>query len=680
MDSVDSNNQSTQVPRKKSLWIIVLAVVLIAGLLTGTFFVYKKFFVKKSAVEAEVGKIKPINPTFDMIHGKSVQVTVKDGGKISVFNENKVGMVVDIPAGAVEKDIEIKVIPIKDKDKDVIPGVMIMPENIQFKKPVKLAFDFSLSNMKNDNAPENAMGTNSRQSGSSHIYRYNTVSTSLMPALVNRSAEVKTLLLADIISGGIYNYIIDDKNEVTRSKYALTFSKQTVDVVLESANTLFANKEKISGKEKELLQNAIKRVKADKSPNVLELNAALSAEASLSGKKVGLGIKTIHAADTYSGYLDARCKDTTTSADELLSVWKTAQLGGYDAEAENCKTRIQNIVAERVNKLLDQPDPTYIDLLKAQQDAILIGLEDKFTDAIVKKRHDKAVREARELLKDPSVDPRIIAIALQNVFLFADNETALQESLSERMNSGLGADVQRVLGDPNASKQDIMQALAKNDVAGGGEEAKKQLEEKLKNAKDGTDPKVDESSSEEAMEELPAFDWGIVGVAFLQMMGVEDFSEAGLKSWSDQKIEEFEEMKEFTIGLCQFTEELSGQSLACDQKASEIDNAIDQFESEMDDYAEKIGSVQALPEEEIDDSYDGSNEESISGSCISQTEANQIDPQGELGYTICPEDGSADDNEASTTDNADDSVSTDSGADDSSSDEPVSDDASANEE
>ncbi|MCL5410903.1 MAG: hypothetical protein M1324_03585 [Patescibacteria group bacterium] len=653
---------------KKWWWVIVLIVVVVGALSAGGYFLYKKKQAKKSEVKVEVGKINPINPVFDMIRGKSYKITAKDGGGGSVFDEDKVGMLLEIPAGAVDKDMKITIIPIKKKDKDAVPGVAILPENIQFKKPVTLTFDYSLSKFKNEKAPENAMGKENRSSGSSHIYRYNTVSTSFMPALVNRNTETQTTLSAEVVSGGIYNYVLDDKNEVIRSDFALKSKEQTVGVVLESANTLLANNQKIEGEERDLLSNAITRVKADKSPNVLELNAVLSAEKLIKNQKSAFLIERAKA-DTYSGYLDTRCKDPATSADELLSVWKTAQLAGNDAAAENCRVRIQNVVAERVNKLLDQPDPTYVELLKAHQDVILVDLEDKFAAALEKKRHDKAVREAKELLKDPSVDPRIIAIALQNVQLFADDEADLQQALQDRMNKGLDTDVQRVLNDPNATKQDIERALAKNDFTGGNEETKKKLEDKLKNAKEGTDPKVDESSKEEVEEEMPAFDWAIVGTAFLQMMGVTDFSEAGLKSWADQQAEGFQEMKAYTIELCVFVEELSGQSQGCNQKASEIDNAIEQFKDGISAEAEKVGAIQALPEEEVDNSYDGNNEESISGSCISKEEADQIDPQGKLGYTICPEDSSNSDN--SDSENADNSAvdnSSDSGAVDNSSD------------
>lgn len=647
----------------KKWMLIVLIAVVAAGLIAGGIFYYKKKTAKRNA-EAKVGEMNPINPVFDMIHGRTVKVTVKEGGAGSVFDNDKVGMLVTIPAEAIDKDMEIKIIPIKKKNKDDIAGITILPENIQFKKPVTLAFDYSLSDIKNDLAPANGMGVEANTSGS-HIYRYNLVSTSFMPALVNRSAETKTFLSAEIISGGIYCFVLNDKDESARSQYALKQKKQSVQVALESGRTLLKNNIKIENEEKELLLNAVNRVKAVKTPDINELNAALSVEKALGSQKSALVEKA--KADTYSGYLETRCKDPATGADELLSVWKTAQLAGADAAAENCRVRIQNIVAERVNKLLDQPDPTYIQLLKAHQDVILVGLEDQFREALEKKRHDKAVREAQELLKDPSVDPRIIAIALQNVLLFADNETALQEALEQRMNQGLDTDVQRVLKDKNATKQDILRALAKNDFTGGNEDIKKQLEEKLKNAPDGSDAKVDETGTEEVMEEMPAFDWAIVGVAFLKMMGVEDFSESGLKIWADQKAEEFKEMKAYVIEMCLFTEELSGQSMACDQKAAEIDNAIEQFKNGISAAAEEIGAIQSLPEEEVDNSYDGSNNESLTGSCLSREEANDIDPEGKLGYTICPED-SVDDSQDSSVDSSADSV-------DNNSEDSVSEDA-----
>lgn len=646
--------------------LICLGVLLLA---TGGFLLYRKY-LKKSSSAVEVGKLNPVNPVFDMLHGKTIKVTTLSGGSGSVHDADKVGMLLEIPAGALDADTELKIIPIKKKEEGAIPGIAILPEGTKFKKPVILTFDYSLSQLKNDKAPDNGIGTEERASGSSHIYRYNTVSTSFMSQLVNRSTETKRTLSAEIIFGGIYNYVLDDKFEVDRATYALGLKDQTVQTALESANTLFANNKKIEGKSADLLKNAIIRVKAEKSPDVIELYSALLAEKSLAKQKSASYVKKALAADTYSGYLETICKDPAVSIDQILSAWKTAQLAGYDGAAENCKTRVQNVVAERVNKLLDQPDPTYVELLKANQDIILVGLEDQFGDAIAKKRHDKAVREAQELLKDPSVDPRIIAIALQNMQLFVDDQPALEQALIDRMNQGLDTDVQRVLNDPNASKQDIERALAKNDFTGGNEEIKKKLEDKLKTAKDGQDAKVDETASEQVEEEMPAFDWGIIGVAFLKMMGVEDFSEAGLKAWADQQAKQFEEMKAYIMELCYFDEALSGISMGCEAKGNEIDQAIDQFRDGIDAEAEKIGAIQALPEDEVDYEYDGNNDESLSGSCISEEEADQIDPNRELGYTICPE--TPDDSQSNESgDQTDESIEQDAGSSDDSSNDPT---------
>ncbi len=644
--------------RKWQLVIPVCVGLVLLG--AGGYFAYQKFFKKHPA--PAVGEIKPVNPTFDMIHGKTIRATAASGGSVSIYDANKVGTLVEIPAGALEKDAEIKIIPIKKTGGD-ISGVAIFPENTRFKKPVGLTFDYSLSSFKNDKAPENAMGTDIRTSGSSHIYRYNTVSTSFVPQLVNRSTETKRMITAEVMSGGIYNYVLDDKKEVDRANYALSFKDQTVQTTLEAANSLFANHKTVTGDAKNLLKSAIVRVKANKTPDILELSAALAADKSLSKQRSFL-IERAHA-DAYAGYLETICKDPSVGLDQVLSAWKTAQMAGYNSASENCKTRVQNDVAKRVNALLDQPDPSYVDLLKASQDVELVGLDDKFDAAIAKKRHDKAVREAQELLKDPSVDPRIIAIALQNMQLFVDDKPDLTQALQDRMNQGLNTDVQRVLSDPNATKQDIERALAKNDFTGGNEETKKKLEDKLKNAKDGPDAKVDETANQQVEEEMPAFDWATIGVAFLKMMGVEDFSEAGLKSWADQKAAEFEELKAYVLGVCAFDQAM-GASIDCAGYESQLDSAIDQFKDGIDEQAEKVGAIQALPEDQVDNSYDGNNNESLTVSCISKEEAAQIDPQGKLGYTVCPDEtganGSPAEPDSGATDNSSSAESASGGA------------------
>lgn len=640
----------------KKWWVIVLIVAIIAGLLTGGFFYYKKKIVRKpEPAKAEVGKLNPINPVFDMMKGKTLNVTVKDGGKIAVFDAEKVGMTLIVPPGAVDKDVKLKLVPIKKRDSAEMAGLTILPDNITFKKPVELAFDFSYSAVKNSTATSKPYELAQKYS-KSHIYRYNTVSTNLIPLLVNRSSENTTYLPGQIYGGGIYSYVLNDQLEVDRANYVLSLSGMTVSTILESANTLYSNGKTLDDKKLNEVKGIIAERKADKEPNVVVLNAALTLSAKLN-KKSSL-VERALADAVYGGYLDARCKDPSTSPEELLSVWKTAQLAGEETAADNCKTRLQNVVADRVNKLLDQPDPTYIDLLKAHQDVILVGLEDKFKAAIEKKQHDKAVREAQELLKDPSVDARILTIAWQNVCVFAQEETELQQALQNRINQRLATDVQRVLSDPNATKQDIQRAIAQNDFAGGDPETKKKLEEKLKDAKEGPDAKVDETSQETVEEEIPAFDWAIVGVAFLKMMGLEDFSEAGIKAFADQKAQEAEAMRAYVMEMCTFTEALSGQNMQCEQKDQEIENAIEQFKNDMGSEAEKIGAIQAIPEETPDSNYDGTNDESITVSCISREEADQIDPERKLGYTICPEEATnnenvnSEDNSSSEDDNS----------------------------
>lgn len=620
---------ASQKKNKTGLIIGIILAIIIIGV--GGYFIYKK--VAKPKVT--VGKLDPLNPVFDVIHGKTLKATAKDGGSIAVYNEDKVGIMIEIPAGALDKDTNIKLIPIKQKNKDDVPGVGIFPENLSFKKPVKLAFDFSFSSVKNSQAPDNAMGNGISAITSSHIYRYNVASTSLMPQLLDRSEETKTILRAQIPASGLYTFTLNDKFEKERASYALTFKNQTIQTTLESAITLLSKKQKLKGDAKDLLLNAVKRVKADKTPDILALNSALVAEKLYKDGKLSL-IPTVQAGDTYAGYLDTICKDPSVGLDTLLSAWKTAQLAHADGPAENCKTRVQNDVAKRVNKLLDESDPTYVDLLKASQDVELVGLSDKFDEAIAKKRHDKAVREAQELLKDPSVDPRILTIALQNLEVFVDDKPDLKQALRDRINSGLSTDVQRVLNDPNASKQDIERAIAKNNFAEGGAETQKKLEDKLKNAKDGAPEKVDETANEQVTEELPAFDWGIIGVAFLKMMGVEDFSEAGIKDWADKQVEGFKELKDYTMQICAFDAAM-GASIDCSGYDSQLDSAISDFKNGEYEQAEKIGAIQALPEDQVDNSYDGSNNDSLTVSCISKEEADQIDPQRKLGYTICPE-------------------------------------------
>lgn len=618
---------------KKKWWILISALVLIlfAG---GGYYLYRIKYsaVKPSVKEAKVGQLNPLSPTFDVIHGKTLKATAAKGGAISVYDTDKVGMIVSIPAGAVDKDTTLKVIPIK-RANDGLSGVAIFPDNIKFNKPVSLSFNFSFSAFKNDKAPDNAMGAESILSGSSHIYYYNTVSTSFMPQLVARNAESKKTISAEISGSGIYSYILNDQNELARANYALNVKDQTIGTTLEAAAVLAKNNKKFEDNQRDLLSNAISRVKSDKTPNPTQLNSALSIERALKNYKSTYLI-THAKADVYSGYLETICKDPSVSIDQILSAWKTAQQLGHEQASENCKTRVQNIVSERVNKLLDQPDPTYVDLLKAQQDAELVGLGDKFDDPLNKKRHDKAVREAQELLKDPSVDPRILAIALQNLQLFVDDKPDLEQALKDRMNQGLDTDVQRVLNDPNASKQDIQRALAKNDFTGGNPEIKKQLEDKLKDAKEGAEPKVDTTAKEQVEEEIPAFDWAVIGTVFLQMMGVEDFSEAGLKSWADEQAQQFEELRAYTSELCAFVAAMGG-AVDCASKDAEMERAIQQFKDGIADEAEKVGQIQALPEEQVDNDYDGNNEETLSVSCISNEEARDIDPEGKLGYTIC---------------------------------------------
>lgn len=708
---VPPSQNSTKPPgRKKWFWFIII-LLLVAGASIGGLLIYKNFKSKSQTVNNIV-------PHADALYGRSAIITAEKGGVLTVYDAQKVGMTLTVPPAAVSKDTKLTAFPIKH-EKGVPRGVMILTDEVKFSTPAELLFDFNFSKQKN---PLNHKAA---------VYRYDRYSTARLPALIDRPLETKLYLPVKVLSAGTYFYDLSGKDQNTYARTALKLKKPTLLTVMESATILLNNKQKLSKAQKALVQNNINKILAQKQPKPSELYAAENIKRMLkkSSTTKRLIINDVFAGDLYAGYLLARCNDKNIDTDVLMSTWKTAQLLGYDDASANCEQRYKNIVAEYVNHLLDLDlsDVKYIELKAALREVQLLGLT-SLEEPIFKKMRDKAVKEGTEVLRATDVDPYIITIALQNVQRYAPEEEGLQNQLLEKLKTALGKEISDVLGNQNATSDDIVSAIGKDKFNGGAneqalkeklgravereartakndpnttseryaelgrraeiagnEDLAKEMYEKARNAPHEQKPNPDTSGNQEPPEETFAFDMNAIAVPLLQLFGLEDFSSEGVQKFKDQKLQEFTEMRVVLAGMCEAIRELGGDYGACLQQLSEYDQALVQFGVEADKAAATLANLEATPPEEPDDDYDGSSDNSFTGECISEEEAAEIDPNHTL-YTVCPpddepgEDESDSQQEESNDNSQDDSSIEDNSSDSSGNEDNPSEDQSNSDE
>lgn len=356
-----------------------------------------------------------------------------------------------------------------------------------------------------------------------------------------------------------------------------------------------------------------------------------------------------------------------------------AQALGREDTAESCMNTIKNIISQDIQKLLDESDPRYTDLIKAEQNAQKFGL-DNFYEPIEKKEHDKAVREAENLLKDDNVSTALIMLALQNVLQFASDETGLITRLEERKDATIGIDVDRVLNDPYATAADIVRALAKNDVTNNAnkDQVHDQLQNKLNNrvrdeavnamgdpnttmadylalasqaeacgltdlselmkkkAADapGRPPVSVDTPTPPENEDIPYTDPNAFNeeAVALEALGLKSFDEEGFTEWANDFQAKAQDASTMAGAECA----AQGGGLLCEVAKGLILWLGQAIHDGATEFGQEVGEVQARPEDQPVP-YDGTNDhDRITGNCIGKEEAGSMQPYEADLYTLCP--------------------------------------------
>lgn len=421
---------SNHIPMKTSARILlaVVAVVTLGAIGVGGFYLWQGRFPWEPGTPATLTLPRPET---DLAHARAQTVGPK-GGLVQVFTDQDVQVTLDIPAGALKEETEVKLIPFAFDPSAQTPtlGVLVSPGSLSFAMSARLTFDVSKSKF-HFAAPDAASADTARRSGESQLLHLAGENNVVIPALVVRAVETKTAMTGLVPTGGSYlvGFGVTDRVAYARQGLARTPSR---NFVLEAAAFLRANGVTLTKEEQAKASAASRSVLDEKNPRGEEFFAAV-AVASAPAKKSAF-ISVAHAAEINQAFFQKSCADKARTFSDVASLAHAARLLGDASMAKSCWTSAQARAASRARAVLSDSKAELPALLAARTALRVAGgaeaesLEKQLATAATK----DVQAEARVILARAKPSAPSVAAVLQSTRV-VPVEAPVQKQLETRL-------------------------------------------------------------------------------------------------------------------------------------------------------------------------------------------------------------------------------------------------------
>lgn len=370
-------------------------------------------------------------PETDLAHARAQTVGPK-GGLVQVFTDQDVQVTLDIPAGALKEETEVKLIPFAFDPSAQTPtlGVLVSPGSLSFAMSARLTFDVSKSKF-HFAAPDTASADVARRSGESQLLHLAGENNVVIPALVVRAVETKTAMTGLVPTGGSYlvGFSVTDRVAYARQGLARTPSR---NFVLEAAAFLRANGATLTKEEQAKASAASRSVLDEKNPRGEEFFAAV-AVASAPEKKSAF-IPVAHAAEINQAFFQKSCADKARTFSDVASLAHAARLLGDASMAKSCWASAQARAASTARAVLSDSKAELPALLAARTSLRVAGGTE--AESLEKQLATSATKdvqaEARVVLARAKPSAPSVAAVLQSTRL-VPVEAPVQKQLETRL-------------------------------------------------------------------------------------------------------------------------------------------------------------------------------------------------------------------------------------------------------
>jgi hypothetical protein len=532
---------------------VPVIILIVIGLIGAGLYMTKPW---QKFTQPEVKKpMALVQPRLDMARARQLTIDPSRDTVMQITSQDNVRITLNVPKGTIKEKTTIKLIPFLHDKNATSPtaGVMVSPASINFSKPVTLSFDFSSSESKNS-IPKKSEKYKVVTTGLSQVSQLDKDATSLTPTLIARGLESQRYLPARILTGGAYVYSVDGANQVEIAKKALDTPNMHSLTIIESATILLFNNQKLSDQQLTKAKGAVTKILSKKDPPASEMFAALLLQKKIMDQSFAL-VPVAYALETGEGFFQAACKSEGLSIEAYVGYAQSAQLMGHESAGEGCMTQAKNIVT----------------------------------------------KEAKKVLSDPNADVKSVLIAIQNIqVLGLDDETNLDEQLTEKAKEVAVKDAKKVADDPNSTPLDAAKQMQKLEALGVEEgPTYDKLTKKVREATEKFDefpsppPELDAEATIDEEDILNNAAMSALGVGMMKAMGWDSFDEETVRKKIDEMSEATLALKEAAAAMCA---EFGDQE--CLSKLSQVDGMIAQARSEGYRAASELGNVQSKDYEE----------------------------------------------------------------------------------
>jgi hypothetical protein len=534
----------------KLLVALTLLIVIIVGVV-----VWKPWTNQNISMPFSEKKITVVKPKTDMGRARQLTIDPSKDTVMQIVTRENVRITLDVPKGAIAQKTNVKLIPFYYEKENSSPtaGVLVSPATINFTKPVTLSFNFNDTEFKNI-APITVDAKQLRKYGQSQVLQIDSDAKSYTPTLVARGIETEKFLPARILTGGAYVFSLDGANQKAIAEKALSAQNMHSLTVIESATALLFNNQTLSADQDKKAKAAVSKILAKQNPPALEMYAAAVLQKKLTDKTFSF-IPVAHAYETGEGFFQAACRSDGLKIEEYVGFAQTAELMGHEHIGESCLNKAKNLIEKRVNEVLANPNASLKELQIALQDVMIVGLDDdsNLDEKLTERSKQKAVEDAKKVADDPNATPIQAATQLQILQGVGVEEGPTYEKLENTVKEEIGKYEQ-----PKDHPTDAEPTIVEEEI----------LDSAIMSA---------------------------IGIAMAKAFGFEQLDEDSVKAKFEQMAAGTKAMNEAAYAVCL---ELGGED--CEGTYSKIAGEIRVAEAEGYRVASDIGNLQSQEYEEAE--------------------------------------------------------------------------------
>lgn len=408
--------------------LVFAAVGVVTGFGLGGFRLWQGRFPWEAAVPAVLTLPAP---EADVARARSNKIGPA-GGLVQVFTDQNAQVTLEIPAGALKEETDVKLIPFAFDPSAQTPtlGALVSPGSLAFAQSARLVFDLSQSKF-HLTAPDAASADLARRSGESQLLHLAGDEGVVIPTLAVRPVETKTSFTGLVPTGGTYLLSFGGENRVAYARQGLVRTPSR-DAVLEAAAFIKAHGAALSKEEQAKASAASRSVLDEKNPRGEEFFAAV-AVATAPTQKTAL-VPVARAAEINRSFFQKGCTDRTRAFADVASLAHAARLLGDKEMAKTCWDAANRQAASTARAVLSDRKAELPAMLAARTSLRVAGGSEaaELGKQLAASASKDVQAEARVVLAKAKPSAPAVAAVLQTTRVVS-TDAPVKQQLAERL-------------------------------------------------------------------------------------------------------------------------------------------------------------------------------------------------------------------------------------------------------